>query len=460
MTYWMGGKDANSQLHLAANMYAQGADYFPGPIANDYNSSYYQSHFSSAIWDVSKAQIDYHIAHYNDFGYAMYPTISQWPGNGNPSEGVASQLAPYVDVNNNQIYDPVNGDYPDILGDYAVYTIMNDDAGIHTETGGNKLGVEIHSMFYQFNSTNNDLNNTTFMNVKIYNRSSEMYNDFIFGLWMDPDIGYAFDDYVGCDSTRNLGYAYNGEYTDNGANGQDAYGTSPPAVGAVFLNSPMYKYVFYDNSGGQAQGDPSTATQFYQYLNGYWKNGQPFVAGGTGLTGSTTVTSYCLSGDPVTGTGWSEVSEGNPPNDRRFLMSTYLGDLDPYSNKCLDMAIVINNDSIYANYVNVHNLFQTTDYIQDYYNNNISSCNQIVAEVPETTNDVNISVYPNPVSESVYVNVGKPFQYQLVDMKGAVVMNGNSAETSKYLQLNVESGMYILKVKTEDGFAVKKIQIE
>ena len=32
-----------------------------------------------------------------------------------------------------------------------------------------------------------------------------------FGQWVDPDLGYYLDDYVGCDVSLGLGICYNGD---------------------------------------------------------------------------------------------------------------------------------------------------------------------------------------------------------------------------------------------------------
>ena len=453
MAYWMGGKDPMAQLHLAANQYGQDEDFFAGPISSDYNSTYYQNNFLSSIWPMSKEAVDFHIANYNNVGYMASQNILDWPGNGNLAEGVAAQLAPYADVNNNQIYDPLNGDYPYILGDFAVYTIMNDAAGIHTQSGGEALGVEVHSMYYQY-TTNDDLNNTTFLHLKIHNRSSDDYSDFLYGVWMDPDVGDYSNDFAGCDSTRNLGYAYNALPTDNGGPGQDSYGLQVPAVGAVFLNNPMYKYVF-GTSG--TPGNMNTAADYYNFLDGYWTDGTPFTYGGSGH-GGTVPTNFCYSGNPADGSGWSEVSEINTEGDRRFLMSTYVGDLSANSERCLDLAIVINNDS--SDYLqNVENLFVTTDFIQAFYDSDIQPCDQIFVSTADNSQAIKVEVYPNPASSSVYVNVGQSFDYAIYDMKGSVILSNKIIDGGTLLNLDLETGVYLLQVKTEDGVSTTKLEI-
>lgn len=453
-----GGKDANGQLHLAAQQFGNGADFYAGPIANNYNSTYYQDNFSAAIWAINRNQINYHIANYTSSSYVMDSEIENWPGNGNTSEGVAAQLAPYVDVNNNQNYDPQNGDYPYIPGDFAVYTIMNDDAGVHTESGGDQLGMEIHSMFYGYD-TADDLNNTIFLNVKMYNRSSTDYNDFFFGAWVDPDIGFAANDYVGCDTLRNLAYAYNAEMTDNGQGGQNGYGASTPAVGAVILNHDMHAFAYWNNAAG-VQGDPSIASEYYNYMDAMWVNGSHFTYGGTGL-GGTVETNYCFSGDPVIQTGWSEVSEANPTSmDKRMMSSIQMNEFFAQSEKCVDLAFVINNDSA-DHILNVANLFESVDFVQDFYDNNIQPCDQIF--LGNDSNDralLEVKLYPNPASNEVTIQSNSSFEYEILTMNGSLVMKGFSPTQITLLQLDLSSGVYMVKIENEKGTEIQKLIIE
>ncbi|MBK9190007.1 MAG: hypothetical protein IPM77_00105 [Crocinitomicaceae bacterium] len=269
-SFWMGGLDDMDQMHFAGQTYWYGADLFPGPLSNDYNSPYYLATYPDAIWKITKSQIQYHMNNFTATGYVPDPAIAEWPGNGNVSEGIAQQLAPYVDANGDQQYNPMDGDYPYIQGDQAVYVILNDEAGDHTSTNSDSLRVEMHVMFFQF-STSDPINNTTFMNVKLHNRSSINYHDFYFGLWMDYDLGNASNDYVGCDSLRNLSYVYNGTDADFGQSGQPGYGPNTPAFGAVLLNQSLGTFISY-NIGSGTNGDPSSVYHYYNYLRGFWKD--------------------------------------------------------------------------------------------------------------------------------------------------------------------------------------------
>jgi hypothetical protein len=71
------------------------------------------------------------------------------------------------------------------------------------------------------------LNEATFYNYKIYNFSTNPLDSTYMATWCDADLGYAFDDYVGCDTARGLGILYNGDSYDEGAQG---YGFEIPMV--------------------------------------------------------------------------------------------------------------------------------------------------------------------------------------------------------------------------------------
>ena len=457
MSFWMGGLDVADQLHVAGQTYGSGQDFFAGPIANDYNSPYYLSTYPSAIWKVTKGEINFHVNNYTAIGYVPDPAIANWPGNGNVSEGIAQQLAPYVDVNGDHIYNPANGDYPYIQGDQAVYVIINDAAGDHTNTGGDSLGVEIHIMFYQFNSIDADIENTTFMNVKLFNRSTTNYHDFYFGMWMDYDLGFAANDYIGCDSTRNLSYVYNGNSTDDGQGGQPGYGANVPAFGALMLNEPMGAFMYY-NIGGGVTGDPTNASGYYNYLQGIWQNGDHVLYGGNGYNSGTTTTetNFMYSGNPYLGTGWNEFSQGNPSGDRRVLMATTGHDFLAAESNCIDFAFIYNGDS--STLENANELLSTADFVQNYYDNNIQPCNQIFLANGERT-PTNFLIFPNPSDGKFYVELAESTTLSIYNLNGQLVATENCIVGKNEINLNLNNGFYIVQLKTTDAISYLKIEV-
>jgi len=124
-----------------------------------------------------------------------------------------------------------------LKGDETVFWFLNDKGGSHTESQStNSIGLEIRVQAFAF-ATNDELNKMTFYSYEIINRGSNTLSDTYFSQWVDPDLGYAFDDFVGCDVVRGMGYCYNGKEIDGGGEPW-AYGANPPAVGVNFFQGP------------------------------------------------------------------------------------------------------------------------------------------------------------------------------------------------------------------------------
>ena len=424
---WMGGEDVNGQLKLAAHMFRQGNDFWAGPLGDliagtgnfdpfsvqNADLTLYRDYGAAEIipseclkydrfFTIRKAEVRQFIAWWNcDQGISapedcegvtkpddeIMDRIVNWPAHGDVSLGQDFYLAPFYDnstetASSNGFYDPINdGDYPwydledeidcrndrrvTLFGDETHWWVFNDKGNIHTETGGDPIGMEVRAQVFTF-ATDDAINDMTFYNYELINRGTQTLFNTYFGQWVDSDIGFAANDFVGCDVNRGLGFGYNGEASDQGQGGQDPYGASPPAIGVDFFEGPyqdndgidnakgigagealngigygdgvadnerfgMRRFV-YHNIGGGPTGDPNNATDYYLYLQGFWQNGQNMVYGGNGFnTGSTLPTDFMFPGDTddqFWGTGgvdpgfeWSEVTEGNPVGDRRFLQS-------------------------------------------------------------------------------------------------------------------------------------------
>jgi len=264
-TLWIGGKDSDSTLYLAAERYKQGdsfsppyfnSDFYAGPVMDSIQYSIYQDTLWTHTWKITKSEIEYHKTHWNSPGYVTPPDILKWPGNGNTALGQAAILAPFYDRNGDGIYNPTDGDYPSIMGDEAIFSIFNDDRNIHKESGGNKLKIEIHLMAYAFDLPEDSaFKNTIFLNYKIFNRSPRTYYQTYLGLWGDFDIGNFSDDFIGCDVKRSSLVAYNGKPVD-GTGQVNEYGPHPPAQALTILKGPLmdpagYDRPRFDNTGHQ-----------------------------------------------------------------------------------------------------------------------------------------------------------------------------------------------------------------
>lgn len=348
---WIGGIDGGGQLRVAAQTYRQsGYDFWPGPLTSgganidDATCKKWDRHYKITSQEIASFRADY-----ADNGVVDnpedYPNVINWPAKGEDMDGNTIFLAPFVDVDGDPLnYSPAAGDYPDIFGDQAIWWVVNDKGNVHTETGGQPIGLEIQMLAFAF-TTSNDINNMTFYKYKVINRSALVLNETYMGQWVDADLGNYADDYVGCDTTLGLGYCYNGDADDEGSTG---YGLEPPAFGTDFFQGPiadpdgidndkdgltdepnerigMAKFVYYNNDFSLT-GNPEVASHFYGYLRGLWKDGSCMVDNGTNGYGGGTCTNYMFYGrpGPSTGcgnTGWTETTAGNTPADRRYLQS-------------------------------------------------------------------------------------------------------------------------------------------
>jgi hypothetical protein len=334
-SYWIGAQDVNGNLYMSAAKYSAGGSwsaFHGGPIADAsaYGTMAYANAYGDAIWKVSKQEILTHQANFQSPGYLVPTAIASWPGNGHANMGIASILAPFIDVNHNGLYEPALGDYPDIRGDEAVYIIMNDNS---YQPDGNQLGIELHAMFYQY-STGNYLNNTTFLNLRAINRSNKNYYNYRQALFLDFDIGNYSDDHVGCDPSNRLLYAYNGDDFDESDGGQIGYGANPPCQGVLCLSHPL-------ESAGRLTGsmDAGMNTSFdttaWLLMNGqnsdssYWMN--PLT---------NTATQFLYDGNPNLPNTWSEVSSNNSPGDRRGMLCISEALFPQNSTVCSDYAFV------------------------------------------------------------------------------------------------------------------------
>gem|GEM_PF-1044129 len=360
---WLGGLDPQQNLHLAAGRYTE-ADFFPGPVQtsgiydNTYDSLY------NRLWVITKTEINNHIANWNQPGYQMPDAIQNWP----------SLSAPYQDMNGNYLYEPTLGDYPKIRGDKTILTVTNDIRLPHS-TGGEPLKCELSTMYWVYDTANEAIAHTVFVHHLITNYNNYPFTNFYMGIQCDFDIGEPYSDYVGCDPSLSCFYTYNGSGNDG------YYGTNIPAQGLVFLSSPLYSHLYYNNAGAGAMTDPVLPMDYYYNLHGYWKDGTPYTYGGNGY-GGTNVTQYCFDGDPVAGTGWSEVSEGNDIGDRRSFGSVGPFTLNPGKGICIDYAFVTGRDSSGNNLLSVNKLKANIADVLQMYNSSSFYCDTININLP------------------------------------------------------------------------------
>lgn len=433
------------------------------------------------MWKVSKAQIDQFIIDHtnNAVNFANYPDIETWPAHGDVAAGEDFHLAPFVDVNQNGLYRPLqDGDYPCIEGDQALWWAYNDD-GQHTETSGNAMGIQVEQMSYAYDcgstpcTPDSALDYTTFHHLEITNKSSNNYTQVYIGVWLDVDIGNFSDDYVGSDTSLGLGFAYNGAPTDPTAYG---YGTNPPAMGTIFLDNGKIgkstNFMYYENDFS-LRGNPESAVHYYNYMRSIWKDGSPLMNNGSNGfpgTGTGPVVSSIYPGDPGfcggTGNGgWSEVSAGNTPFDRRFLQSFGPFDLAVGEKIDLDYAVVWARGYYNDNLGSVCELKTAAAAVDSFWHAQSRGCfNIVLNQEEELEAKVGWGIYPNPNQGRFVVEFENALRSQanltVYDIAGRPVHQQSLSAANRRFEVatqNLAAGVYIVRVNGDNLQLTRKM---
>lgn len=203
------------------------------------------------------------------------------------------------------------------------------------------LNMEVQVQAFSY-LTNDELNDMTFQRYKLINRATERIDSTFFAMWVDADLGCHKDDYIGCDSSKSLMFTYNQDATD-GQPGvrlpicrwrRSEYLLQRVPILAVTIsvapwilsvkNRIVVLCVLQQperNSPPAYSHDPDLPIEFYRYLTGSWKDGQPFTYGGDGY-GGTEITKYALQDPPNDPNGWSMCTAILPGYDRRTLQAS------------------------------------------------------------------------------------------------------------------------------------------
>ena len=233
---------------------------------------------------------------------------------------------------------PQKNNVPDYKGDQVLFYVSNDLDSVKTNffNSTNPIGLEVQTAIYAFKTA--PLNNSVFIRKLIINKSGLTVDSMFISVWSDPDLGNGGDDLVGVDTSLKTAFVYNGATSDA------VYGTSVPALGYTFFQTPKIKGLSNDKAdfnGKKITGFKNqNLSSFYYYLNSFPpdpvlsdppfgngasvlnKNQQGFDQyGGSLRDNAENPTKFPLSGNPVTSSGDLDGIK-HVPDDRRFLLSS------------------------------------------------------------------------------------------------------------------------------------------
>ena len=260
--------------------------------------------------------------------------------------------APFYDIDNDGIYEPLEGETPGYAdADEVIWYVATDaDAAVTSSLYGSEpIGIELQFTVFSYDHPETLLKESVFKRVRIINKSTNLTSengddltDAYISLWSDPDVGDYTNDLVGVDTSLSMMFAYNGDSVDGDFAALDL---APPSVGYTFIHGPKVqgsstdtaifdfkKVPYYKNlpassfgyfiAGGAYSdpgpyGDSEAAREYYNLMRGFapiddldnptaWVDsyGNP--------------TKFPFAGDPVSGTGDLDTN----PSDRRMLINS------------------------------------------------------------------------------------------------------------------------------------------
>ncbi len=367
-TVWVGGFDNAGNYRRSIEKYPKPGEYdfSVGPL-NSIGIPYDDTicmNFDTA-WNVFAEDIYRHMTDYEeDFIINdTIPSIFGWPARGNkffkqfngflqPDNLDFYRWAPFRDNNSNGVYDPDQGDYPElsptspgvIIPDQMMWMVFNDLDTNYT-SGNLPLRLEFQLLAYAFHCEDNEiLNNTIFNKYRIVSRATTRADSVFFGMWTDFDLGCSADDYIGSDSLRSTAFVYNedpldGDSQNDCSSGGDTYEGVPPVQSMTWLSHPMHAF-----SGEEHSAD--IPLEEYNILNGRWGDGTQIRPAGDGYNQSDSLapTRYFFNGDPRDTSSWAAINVMDDPRDYKYVSSISLGRIDPGTVKDVVIAYMYHHD--------------------------------------------------------------------------------------------------------------------
>ncbi|MEZ4954021.1 MAG: T9SS type A sorting domain-containing protein [Saprospiraceae bacterium] len=502
---WIGGYDEQGNLKLAAPTYGSGNgenDYYAGPLDEQGQTDEDQCYQFDRIWSANAVDINAHLQDWNDNGIIDGPvpnSLLNWPGRGNPHffdqngfDLPDQDLAPFFDQNNDGLYDPFEGDYPDIKGaDEGQWMVFNDIGNAHADSYGAPLGMEVHLLAYAYAHSDEAINNTTFYQYTLINKSGGLLDSVYAALWVDADLGCHTDDYIGCSPQRNLAYVYNMDAVDgsSGCNcqGVDTYCEDIPLVGIKLLDGVvagrnfgpdgtlvtpplgqapdttvhlgMTSFMYYRNPSGSptplaAIIDPQSPTEYYGFMSGRWRDGMPLTTGGGGYNpNSTDVTSFAFPNNPADDTGWSMCSANIPQSDPRMVIGMGPFRMEAGSVNSISFAVIYQADVPHP-CPDVSGLEAIADAVHFFHDGTVfTPANEAVFE-----NKGRLDIAPNPFSDVALVKMPMSLHgvvsVDIFSAQGLMVRSYLHDERIEELRIErsgLNTGMYFCRVRDRSG---------
>jgi len=422
-----------------------------GPVVNDYSDPWHLE--QSIFFHMHDSVINNHFNNWASTGYTPSQEMTDWPAYGNSSLNSSPYMAPFYDVNNDNVYSPVDGDYPLHFGEESFSSVYNYDSIVNPNIlNPETRPIEVNYSAYQVN--NSELENVTFIMHRVTNKSNETLVNFQWGLFADFDLGNPNDDYIGTNVSKNLFYAYNATNIDWSGGGVNGYGVNPPAIGIVSLNEGLFATNTVSYGG-------THDINFLSELKFNMTGRESSSAINLDSQGNPTL--FVYTGNPNVGGSESQYQLPVPPMDQKGTMSLKPTDLSPGETKCYHFAIVF-ADSQTGNLESVTKLFEVADAAQAYYNDSVNyDCSMVVTSDIASLEDhqtTELNLFPNPNSGDLYLTANQKINSVIVLTMDGRTYNPilNEIQSNQYAidMSDLSEGVYSVQVLFENGAVLNR----
>lgn len=378
---------------------------------------------SPLVYKTSQPEIKDHQYLYNSNSYNTPSGIANWP-----TKVGSDNVASFVDLNQNLIYEPQKGDYPFIRGDQCALKLESDARQI----AGNfpSIGLRVIQYAYLFpNAGDPLLDNTIGLRWVIKNNSMSDIDSVNFGIHFHSILNRLNTNYVGTDVANHAMYTFSKTDPSN-------------MVSLCLLNRDLEGSIYFKNEGqpNNKNDIPTTDQHFAYFLNGQWKDGDTLKLGSTGIDGERII-DYAFPGKTLSGVSeWTEEKVGNQAGDRHGLLRGKFRDWKADSFKVIEMAIVlsegINNlDELYQKHASIRRAYK--------FNQFTTSTKQL---------NVTKEKVPNPLKKGEIIQFkGDISKVSLFSLSGqkieSIILNSRSIK----IPTNLTSGFYLLQFVSSTG---------
>ena len=391
--------------------------------------------------------------------------------------------APFDDIDNNGFYS--EKDKPGFHNaDQTLWFVCNDFGSslpnqMLNTFNSKPTNIELQITIWAY-SKYDLLNGVIFKQYKLINKSkTQEIKDMYLGIFSDPDIGDAGDDYAGCDTLLNLGFVYNAKDNDN------IFGKNLTIAGTLLLESPVINGMESDSiikNGKEIKGKKylGMTTFIGSYPTEDYIYGEPRISPGyyynkliraypwyNPITRSNT--NFPFSGDPVRRTGFVD-GILSLPGDRRIQLNSGPFNMAPGDTQEVIFAQIVTSST--SRLGSVSYLKYLAKYVKDFYMNGMFAKTTDIESGTELPTHFSLEQnYPNPfnpettirykvqaaskVSLKVYDALGREIATLVDEVKQPGIYN------SKFSILNsqLSSGVYFYRIHADGYSETKKMML-